>query len=178
MPSFWHSVELLALMAGVVALVTVFQMVAGRPNLTFSAGRVEGGSGSTLLLLHIYNLPVTGLAQRFYVTRADAHFSVSIKLEGDGYFAQYTEPLLGSADPLLPNQFHLHGGVAPLTLRILTCDASAARIYYEANAAAFQDLNPGTYGFLLTAFVGERQSIYQRKFVVTEDRLSSYWVDT
>jgi hypothetical protein len=148
----------------------VFQMQYGKPQLSFAFDRA-GDQSRSELLINIYNRPIESAALvQMGVRRDDAHFSVSLAISDER-----GNPL-GNYDAKNPNQFHLDGGHAPITLRILACDAQAARIDYGADTAG-HDLKPGTYTARITARLGERSAFSQRMFVVTQQRKDSYWAD-
>ena len=173
-------IALAALILGLMALPTVFQMIWGRPDITFVFNRTDDQKDA-LLLVHLYNLPVANRALSWMgVTRAEAHFRAAIKVNDSSgnQILRYAEPPISAGDPFKQNLIHLHAGPSPVTLEILGANRKCARTYTEHRADSFYDYSPGTYRLRLELWVGERMFFEERSFVVTADFKNSYWADS
>src|SRR5438552_1891224 len=116
--------EWLGLAALAVALVfgapPIFQMLWGRPKITFAFSRVEAADMlSSHLLVHLYNYPVSNRFLTWLgVKREDAHFHVRVivKDESANQILTYADPSLSEGHLFIPNMHHLHAGAAPVTV--------------------------------------------------------------
>lgn len=126
-----------ALVVALMALPTAFQMLWGRPRITFRFSRVVADDGlSVHLLAHLFNLPVTNKFLVWLgVKRDDAHFHahVLVKDSQGNEVLSYSDPSQRS-EPFKPVQHHLHSGPVPVTVETLGASKQNARIYYDNDA--------------------------------------------
>ncbi len=171
--------EWLAAGAIVLAVWPIFQMVWGRPDISFAFNRING-SVDTHLFVHLYNLPIPWrFLASIGVRRDEAKFHVGIIIKhADGnMLLRFSDPPPGSGNPYHQNLLSLSSGLSPHTLEILGANGKCARTYTENRKDSFYEYAPGTYGARIEVFVGEKMFYEERSFVVTHNPIHSYWAD-
>src|SRR5258708_3376730 len=176
---FWHVLEIIVLVLAVVVLPTEFQMFTGRPNLTFEPKLVRGqvAGQATILYITIHNKPVAAsLLIKLGVRRDPANITAAIQIRDEITGNPMTRPATPS-DPESDQPMRdvdLPAGVFgrdALVLRAIENDA----ITYEDNKIV--QLRPANYLLEIRAWAGEIIFVRTLRFVVTANRLNSYWVE-
>jgi hypothetical protein len=170
---------LLALGVAVVTLPTVFQMIWGRPYLTFET-RVLADGDSTLLVCSVFNRAIENrLLVRCGIRRETALVTCSMKTSdvatGQFLHPSIVTPKSWDSDEKLVHQ-ELPAGFLPINIVMVRAwsDDGATTWDDDGNPIA---IHPGTYEIQAAFWVGERVFKFQRLFVITANNARhSYWV--
>jgi len=166
----------IALVVGVMALPTIFQMIFGRPKLTFEADEFTGSDGK-ILLIAIQNQPVTNRLLRLMgVERDEGEITAFVDVHEDGTKRIIARSMSGALNcPVMRVE-----GLRVKTLPGFTCGLTIIGI--KNGSASIVDgrhgprpLEQGHYVAIATIIRGQKTYKVGQKFVIGDADHTTYW---
>ncbi len=171
----WLGVAGVAL--AVVALPTVFQMLAGRPKIEFGFSEILTHD-TKLLRIEIRNRPVSNAFLKFLGVRRDsAHITSGYTVVN----AATGQKVVGLTNPqIVVGDIHaraveLPAGILVAQIGVAYAKAESVSVLEDSEVGGVF-LPPGNYLIPLVVFCGEKSFVARKEFVVTQNPLGTYWV--